>query len=548
MILSSMARGVEDEYAMNTYPPDQLPRRTVVHTALNTLRTQGLVSSVGWSAADEVGNPEYERTLVRQWSLGEGPFPVAYNGMRVYDDAIHFEVGSPVYRDPLDAIVYAQVGEVFARRACRAASARLGVPVLAYHNNYSTRPISMAGEHAYESVAYGTHFNLALASRPEYLGAPERRWGALRQALMAYFVSRVLVCGAGDMLPVTRSKAGPSVTFVDGALRGREVAFAISPRVGFLRRTTSFDTTVDRGFVNTRDEPFADPRRYWRYHDINLEALRCPLHVYVRDALQVFVYGAFQAGLLDDAPRVRDPLRAALALSLDTEDMDWVVELEDGTRVDAARDLLLGYYVAKVEGWLARAGSPEDQAAFATVRRVTEKVANRDLEPLVWALDWVTKRQLLREYGVSGAEAVALCNQFSFVDDAVDTYVGETPGADVDTLFETEAAFATAARYLPAVDWAGWSSRVARGLHSGPADTRDYCRSVLLRRFESEMDRVSWDRVYLKTGEVLVFDDPLRFGEQDCGDAAARANSLASFHELMRKDARATRAQVGYKR
>src|SRR3990172_444183 len=123
---------------MNTCPADQVPRRLLIDTALNCLHDAGYTAPAKWAVTDEAGNLAYERSIASNWAADRGPFPVAYNGMRLYDDAVHFEVSSPVVRNPRDLVRYSLAGEVLVYLAAKAASERFEKPVAAYKNNLST--------------------------------------------------------------------------------------------------------------------------------------------------------------------------------------------------------------------------------------------------------------------------------------------------------------------------------------------------------------------------------------------------------------------------
>ena len=533
MLSGSIARGIESEYAIAAAPYDPTTHRQLVHRALNVVHDEGYSAAVGWSQADEVGNLGYEQSLATLWSAAEGPYPACYNGMRVYDDAAHFEVSTPVYNSPVDAIRYSQAGEYLLRTACRRLSAGSG-RVHGYNNNLSTQPAKVG----YTSVAYGTHFNVCLRrSAPD--SAP---WFDLRDALGAYLVTRVILTGGGEVVPVRRLEPTPEVLLSEGAIAGRYLRFALSARPCFMTNVMSRDTMVERGMVNTRDEPFARPDGFLRYHDINNDALRCPFHIYLRDVLQTYVFAAFERGLLAGAPRLYQPVEQAVALTLDTEDLAWRVQLAGGSTVDAVTDVLQGCYLDAIAKMVDAEGDEVDRRNLAVLDWTLDRLAARDLDALDGGLDWVTKRNLIREYAGGPETMIAVCNQFSYVDDSIVEYVsgaadrsadgGDFESGDFDSLFDLDAATDYAAERLPWLDWDGLPARVRAALSTPPDGTREYLRGALLRRFDGQIDRVSWDRIYLRGGEVISFPDPLLGGREQVGDRLDGIAGVAGLDRL----------------
>lgn len=499
-LLHSIPRGFEYEYAVTVPAEAVAERRHVVHLALAALHRLGYTAAVPWSTADEVGNLGYEQSLAHAWTLSEGPYPLAYNGMRLYEDAMHLEVSTPLYADPLDAVVYSLAGEYLVHQSMQHLHKDGLSEVRAYKNNVSTRP----ARGGYESVAYGAHSNLALRR----CAGTRERWDMLRQAIIPYVVARVPLIGGGDVIPVVRTREDWLTACSSGVITGPELAFAISPRAGFIKHMVTHDTMVDRGLINLRDEPLADATRWWRYHDINHESLRCPFQIYVRDVAQALVFAAFDRGLLDDAPLLKNPMESILRVSLDGEGMAWQVDLRGGRRVDAVADLLEGFYLQRVGELVDREGDAEDRAAFEVLAWTVRRLAERDLGALEWGLDWVTKRRLIEEYGVHAQVAAALCNQFSYIDSGVEWYLDRPVDESLrDSLFEPDLAVGFAIERLP-VGERGLPALVQTALKEPPSHTREASRLSLLRRFESDVVRAGWERLYFRDGRVVVFGDP----------------------------------------
>ncbi len=504
-LLHSLARGLEHEYAVNTYPPDMLSRRFLIDFTLNEAKKAGYAATAAWSIEDEAGNLEYEKGIRSIWSLDEGPYQQAFNGMRIYNDAMHFEVSNPVCSDPLEMITYSRVGEVLVELAACKVGDKVELPVYSYKNNTST----VYQSDYFESVSYGTHGNYSVSRSRCSLD----HWREVRRALIPYMVCRILLFGTGEMIPVEEETRKAKLNWDNGKLQGRHLRFAISPRGCFVRHVSHIDTSVERGILNERDEPHADPNKYFRLHDIHWEASRCDVQQFVTDVMQTFVLRAFEAGLLDDAPELRNPVEAINTLALDSEEFNWQVQLKDGSRVDAVKDILVGYYLTKVKELVSKHGGAEDRQAFETVTKILDRLQARDIDSLVWVLDWPTKRMLLKEYEATDSEALTVCNQYSLIDGSIRWYLGEAVDLDsFDCLFSPEEAFEAATKWLPGYRREDLIQRVTSGLMHGPRTTRDFTRSFFVSKFNGEIVKSSWARLYAKDGAILEMPEPLQYG------------------------------------
>ncbi len=536
MLAKTKARGIEHEYSVVMHPPDAMDQRKFVDLNLLGLRKAGVTSHIPWSLADEVGNHTYEVGISRLWTGAEGPFPQSFNGMRIYNDSMHFEISSPVYADPWDAVIYSRAGELLVYQACCRVAEEIGVPAFAYKNNVST----IYGNGVFNSVAFGTHGNMAMSR--QVCDTP--KWLSVVRSLVPYMVARIPLIGAGEMVPMRRGIKGvPALTFSAGALGGDEVRFVSSPRAFFLRRVSSLDTTLNRGLLNTRDEPHANPELYWRLHDINLEGIRCDFQLLLVDLLQTYVMAALEEGLLRDAPELRDPVGAAVDVASDVDSLNWTVLLRNGRQVNAVRDLLHDFYLERVGQLISRKGSPFDKQAFQLICDVVDKLISKRLDSLVWGLDWVTKKSLVEEYGNQGETSIAVCNQYALVDGSVRCYTGEMAAdTEYDSLFDPAASLAYARQHVTFFDWEEYNARLKFGLSHGPRDTREYLRGRVIRKFESEIREITWGKVFFKSGQVVSLDEPLQYSEDECkelADSVTTVSDLVGSLEALRNDRKA---------
>lgn len=515
MSLLKRGRGVEHEYILNTDPPlsldENVERRRLIASAIEGLKKGGILfPNVVWALKGEDGNFDYETSLYKLWPFKTRPPSVAKNGMRIYDDALHLEISTPVYSTPLDAVIYAKVSEYFTFSASQEATRSIGRQVYGYTSNISLRK---SKKNLYEAVACGTHGNITIFR--QVFNTSEIK-GAQR-ALIPYLVTRMVVTGSGGYVPCMFDEKGQRITRFSGqdpaeahgsTLVGEDICFVISPRSHFVNCKVSEDTTVKRGLFNLRDEPHANRNLYWRFHDINWEGIRSDLQIYMRDLLHAFVIAAFEKGYLQDAPILQDPLRDLKHISIDLG-FEWRVKLIDGQTVDAVKDILIGYYLKKIETMLDREKAPvEDWTAFERLSKLIKVIGERNLNPLVYGLDWVTKLFLI-EACENSKEGLAACNQFCLTDESILKYTGEKVDSLGDSLFEPDESISVLVKWISEITSEGIKRAVREGIFNPPPLTRERKRiQVLTEKSEANFE-ASWAFVVDEEGAERQFPEPL---------------------------------------
>ncbi len=507
-IIYSIPRGVEQEYALVTHPPSSgILLNRMIDEAIVGLKEKGFISDVEWSLNDETGNLAYERARAMQWTLPGSSTEQAYNGARVYNDAAHFEVSTPVYVNPVDSVIYERVSEYFAYLGTASLEKIPGA--CAYKVNTSTKHDGTR----YISLAWGTHGSSTVNRERCNLD----KWNEVERALVPYIVTRILITGAGGVV------AGPSNKLYEmpfsGALIGDTLKFAISPRALFMKHISSLDTGEDRGILNERDEPHADQAKYWRLHDINFEGLRSDFQIFIRDVMQAFVLAAFNRGYLVDAPQIKDPLDAIRILSLDFEQCDWKLTLSNGSNVSAIEDVLEGFYLAKIEDMLDKEGADSiDTASFSALKWLIQRLKERRLESLINGIDWITKLEIAKEYGVKDVNMLmALCNQYTLIDEGTRYYVDGAVDLDATESLFDPSTLSFLRNLIPLADFEieKFRGRVKRALRYGPSDTREYLRTLVLHKIPQDVKMISWSRVYFDRKRFVEMKEPTMYTAND---------------------------------
>jgi proteasome accessory factor A len=492
-------RGVEHELALTTRP--QLPQRSLVHLvgmAINELRKIGLVTSI------RVEEPRLDY--------------MALNGFRVYDDMSHLELSSPSYNSTLESIIYDKVTELFTYYSMKGLKEYFkGVD--AYKNNVS----NTSNDHGWRAVSYSTHHSIIMNRESCNLDV----WNHLEEALTPYMVTRILLTGGGDYVPYIKGKGLPRPGKV---MKGDSLKFVISPRATFVKRLSSNDTVDARGLFNQRDDPHADPSKYWRFHDINFEGLRNPFQVYLRDCFEVLIMTAYEKGYYKNPPHLADPLKDIRSLTLDSEECNWKIKLENGQKVDAIAEILEGFYIAGIEEMLTQ-GNPtkEDKMSFNLIKMTLEILGERRLEYFIDGLDWITKKALIEEYADGNAEkGISICNQYNLIDEAVLEYIGFEP-RDTQTTFSVHDSLEFAMDAIPLVNWKTLTIEINKALRNGPEGTRDYIRCLIAREFPGLVEAIEWERIKFHNA-IIRLEEPFKFNKYTSGDILEK--STRTFMEF----------------
>ncbi|WP_233438738.1 depupylase/deamidase Dop [Kocuria varians] len=369
------------------------------------------------------------------------------NGARVYVDHSHPEYSSPEVTSPLDALTWDAAGDVVAHRAVEFLAGGAGAaPVNLYKNNTDNK-----------SVSYGAHEN--------YTVSREVPFERITAALLPFFASRQVVCGAG------RVGLG-----VDGSGPG----FQLSQRADFFERTVGLETTIHRPMVNTRDEPHADDTRYRRLHVIIGDANLSHVATLLKFGTTSLVLDLVEHDRVPDLELV-DPVAALQAISHDPT-LRTAVPLRDGRELTGVQ-LQREYHRAalELETELAPDGLDADTAQVLELwdEVLTDLAADPSL--LADRLDWAAKYALLEAYRRRDGMAwddprlLAIDLQYADVRPEKGLYHRLAAGGRIRTLVPHEC--------------------IVDAADTPPADTRAWFRGAAVSRYPEAMAGVGWDTV-----------------------------------------------------
>jgi hypothetical protein len=504
-VIEQKIRGVEHELALNTQP--KLPHSSIsylVGMAIEELKKRKLVSSV------RVEEPSMDY--------------MAYNGFRVYNDMSHLELSSPSYNHPIEAVIYDRVAELFGYFAIKGLE-NYFKGVYIYKNNVSNQRTGTG----WRSNAYSTHGSILMnrnTCNPEV-------WGRLESELVPFMVARIPLIGGGEYVACNKDGSLPRA---GKYLHGDNLCYVISPRAVFIKRVSSNDTVDARGILNQRDDPHANPDKYWRLHDINFEAVRSPFQVYLRDVMEVLVMTAYERGYLKNPPILSDPVASMRKITLETETLDWELKLKDGSSADAIRDIMIGHYLTGIERMLDNEETTnEDFNSFRLLEETLNAFEARKLEYFVHGIDWVTKKTFINEYANDDSEiGVTLCNQFTLLDDTVLEYIDEMPKSS-DTIYNYEESLKFVEDAVPWEDWERLPEMVDYALKNGPNGTREYIRCLMVKEFQGLLDSIEWESINLFNSRISL-DEPFIFNKAMCGDLLeGSTGTFADFSSALDK-------------
>ena len=360
---------------------------------------------------------------------------VTENGARFYVDHAHPEYSSPEVPDAWSAMVYDAAGDVVlgqaAARIAELAEENVSVlnghdpcpPVKLYKNNVDGK-----------GASYGSHEN--------YQYARSTPFEAITQGLIPFFVSRQIFTGAGRM------GIGEA---------GEHDGFQISQRADYFFQEVSLETTLNRGIINTRDEPHADATQFGRLHVIVGDANMSQYANFLKLGTTSLVLDAIEKGADFSDLRLKDPVAELKAVSRDL-DLTHELTLVDGTQLTAIS--LQRRYVEKVE-----AGTVVDKRVLELWKEILDDL-QRDPLSTADRLDWAAKYALIRGFvyrgvGWGDAKLKAVDLQYADIDPAHSLYHALVRAGRMRTLV-SEAEIAQAAAHPPESSRAYFRGRVAK--------------------------------------------------------------------------------------
>ncbi|MBV7295468.1 proteasome accessory factor PafA2 [Corynebacterium sp. TAE3-ERU12] len=368
------------------------------------------------------------------------------NGARFYVDHAHPEYSAPETTDPLEAVIVDRAGDHIMLEAAKLASAEPDCPQLKiYRNNVDGK-----------GASYGTHEN--------YRFRRDTNFDDIITGLTPFFVTRQVFCGAGR---------------VGLGEKGQHAGFQISQRADYIETEVSLETTLNRGIINTRDEPHADPDQWRRLHVIIGDANMSETATFLKLGATSLVLDAIEAGVDFSDLALRDPVSDVRKVSRDLSCTE-KLQHEDHVTWRTAVEIQYEY--------LNRVAEFDTHGTVVSRWREVLDLLAKDPMSTSGILDWTAKLSLLeglRSRGNLGWDhpKLALIDlQYSDIDPDRGLYHALVARGRMRRLTDDET--------------------VARAVHEAPTSTRAYLRGGLLRRFPADIVAASWDSTIVNVGDT----------------------------------------------
>lgn len=287
---------------------------------------------------------------------------VLRNGARLYNDHSHPEYSSPECTTLLEHLQQDYAGDQLLMDCARNLNQGSANPVRLYKNN-----TDFCGH------SYGCHENYLLPRRLP--------WESLSTGIMAFLVTRQVMCGAG--------KFG-----WEEEDRYLKPGFQVSQRSDFFFELQSIDTMQRRPIVNTRDEPHADRQFYRRFHVILGDSNLSLYSTYLKIGTTSLVLQALLNGApLERVPMLADPLLALKSISRDRT-WRWPCLSTSGQETTAVA--IQRQYLQLVQDYCTNL-SQDWRALLAAWERV---LSDLERDPLSTGdrLDWSAKFKLIEQF------------------------------------------------------------------------------------------------------------------------------------------------------
>ena len=421
------------------------------------------------------------------------------NGARFYVDHAHPEYSAPETASPRQAVLADRAGDAIALRAISLAATFSGdnadsAPALRlYRNNVDGK-----------GASYGAHEN--------YLFSRETNFDDIVAGLTPFFVTRQIFTGLGR---------------VGLGQKGQEAGFQISQRADYIETEVSLETTLNRGIINTRDEPHADADKWRRLHVIIGDANMSDIATFLKLGTTALVLDAIEDGVRFDDLALRNPVEAVKQVSRDLSCRE-KLQLDDHLTWMSAVEIQYEY--------LRRVAPYDtDGEVSARWREVLDLLAD-DPRKAAHLLDWAAKLALLEglraRLGASWdhPKLAAIDIQYSDIDPQRSLYWALVRRGSMHTLVSQED--------------------IDHAVAFAPESTRAYLRGGMLRRFGPDIVAASWTTIivdisgrYRQTRSadspgvelVRISLDQVDVGRADqVGDFVEHSSTVAELVEQLR--------------
>ncbi|WIM68840.1 depupylase/deamidase Dop [Corynebacterium breve] len=417
---------------------------------------------------------------------------VTSNGARFYVDHAHPEYASPEASNAWDAMIYDAAGDHILNQAAAEIQDLYDQDISVLFRHDPCPPIKIYKNNVDgKGASYGSHENYQYSRKTDF--------EVLTQAILPFFVTRQIIIGAG--------RVGIGET---GEIDG----FQISQRADYFFQEVSLETTLNRGIVNSRDEPHANAVHYCRLHTIIGDANMSQYSNFLKMGMTKLVIDAVEAGVDFSDLKLKDSVAELKAVSHDPT-LQHKVALVDGRALSALE--MQRIYLGRVKA--------EDDIDQKVIDLWGEILDDLERDPLSTAdrLDWTAKYALIQRYvarGLSmGDPKIKLIDlQYADIDPAKSLYHALVRSGRMKTLVSADVI--EQAAQLP------------------PEDSRAYFRGMISARFGENVVASSWQTVIVNTGDKVAkigIDNVRGFTRNEIGDIFDKAETIDDVIQALDK-------------
>lgn len=377
------------------------------------------------------------------------------NGARYYVDHAHPEYSSPEVSNAWDAMIYDAAGDYVLRQSVEDLNQLWEQQISILKDQDPCPPLKIYKNNVDgKGASYGSHENYQYSRAIDF--------DKVVAALIPFFVTRQVIIGAG------RVGIGE-----EGEIDG----FQISQRADYFFQEISLETTLNRGIVNTRDEPHANAVKFRRLHTIIGDANMSQYANFLKLGMTKLVIDAIENDVDFSDLRLQDPVAELRNVSRNLT-LDHELTLIDGRKLTALD--ILAEYRSRV--------TAEDDVDERVVDLWGELLGDLREDPLKTAdrLDWTAKYALIKSYvdrGIdwSDAKLKLIDLQYTDIEPSKSLYHALVRKGRMKTLVSEDV--------------------IAAAVENPPKDSRAYFRGRVCAKFPDDVIAASWQTVVLKYSE-----------------------------------------------
>lgn len=265
--------------------------------------------------------------------------------------------------------------------------------------------------------------------------------------------------------------------------QGDKPGFQVSQRADYIEQEISLETTLNRGIINTRDEPHTDADHWGRLHVIIGDANMSQTANFLKFGMTSLVLDAIEAGVDFSELKLKNAVSEVAKVSHDLS-LTHQLRLADGSELTAID--ILRRYLDKVQPF---AETPVEQRVTALWGEVLGLLEN-DLLSTSHLLDWTAKLALIKSFEARG---------LSINDPKM--YLIDLQYSDIDPQKSLYHALVSKGRMKTLCS----AQDIADAAATPPQDSRAYFRGRVMDKFGESVLAANWESLIVATSSAKEY-------------------------------------------